>query len=77
MSLSFSDEGDTRKSPLRRVVDAIPALAQLANVIADPQVRDRGTMGGSIETCTGRALSSVDVATGKRGRISLYLCKPK
>ncbi|MBC8635370.1 xanthine dehydrogenase family protein subunit M [Caballeronia sp. EK] len=27
---------------------AIPALAQLANVIADPQVRNRGTMGGSV-----------------------------
>lgn len=30
------------------VVAAIPALAQLANVIADPQVRNRGTMGGSV-----------------------------
>ena len=31
------------------VVDAaIPALAELANVIADPQVRNRGTMGGSV-----------------------------
>ncbi|MBW0447037.1 xanthine dehydrogenase family protein subunit M [bacterium M00.F.Ca.ET.228.01.1.1] len=27
---------------------AIPALARLANVIADPQVRNRGTMGGSV-----------------------------
>lgn len=27
---------------------AIPALAKLANVIADPQVRNRGTMGGSV-----------------------------
>ncbi|MBB5424137.1 carbon-monoxide dehydrogenase medium subunit [Paraburkholderia atlantica] len=30
------------------VAAAIPALAQLANVIADPQVRNRGTMGGSV-----------------------------
>jgi aerobic carbon-monoxide dehydrogenase medium subunit len=30
------------------VATAIPALAQLANVIADPQVRNRGTMGGSV-----------------------------
>jgi aerobic carbon-monoxide dehydrogenase medium subunit len=27
---------------------AIPALAQLASVIADPQVRNRGTLGGSV-----------------------------
>jgi carbon-monoxide dehydrogenase medium subunit len=30
------------------VATAIPALAQLAGLIADPQVRNRGTMGGSI-----------------------------
>jgi carbon-monoxide dehydrogenase medium subunit len=30
------------------VAQAIPALAQLASVIADPQVRNRGTMGGSV-----------------------------
>jgi carbon-monoxide dehydrogenase medium subunit len=30
------------------VAAAIPALSQLANVIADPQVRNRGTMGGSV-----------------------------
>lgn len=30
------------------VANAIPALAQLAGVIADPQVRNRGTMGGSV-----------------------------
>lgn len=30
------------------VAGAIPALAQLAGVIADPQVRNRGTMGGSV-----------------------------
>ena len=30
------------------VAAAIPALAQLASVIADPQVRNRGTMGGSV-----------------------------
>ncbi|NPT36450.1 FAD binding domain-containing protein [Paraburkholderia xenovorans] len=30
------------------VASAIPALAQLAGVIADPQVRNRGTMGGSV-----------------------------
>ncbi|MEM5341210.1 FAD binding domain-containing protein [Paraburkholderia azotifigens] len=33
-------------SPVVR--DAIPALAHLASVIADPQVRNRGTMGGSV-----------------------------
>ncbi len=30
------------------VADAIPALAQLAGRIGDPQVRNRGTLGGSI-----------------------------
>ncbi|MDB5729822.1 MAG: Carbon monoxide dehydrogenase [Noviherbaspirillum sp.] len=30
------------------VMAAIPALAQLAGLIADPQVRNRGTMGGSV-----------------------------
>ncbi|HEY4296066.1 MAG TPA: xanthine dehydrogenase family protein subunit M [Paraburkholderia sp.] len=30
------------------VRDAIPALAHLAGLIADPQVRNRGTMGGSV-----------------------------
>ncbi|SEA29025.1 FAD binding domain-containing protein [Paraburkholderia sartisoli] len=30
------------------VASAIPALAQLAGLIADPQVRNRGTMGGSV-----------------------------
>ncbi|HEY4316780.1 MAG TPA: xanthine dehydrogenase family protein subunit M [Herbaspirillum sp.] len=30
------------------VADAIPALAYLAGLIADPQVRNRGTIGGSI-----------------------------
>jgi carbon-monoxide dehydrogenase medium subunit len=30
------------------VREAIPALAHLASVIADPQVRNRGTMGGSV-----------------------------
>jgi aerobic carbon-monoxide dehydrogenase medium subunit len=30
------------------VRDAIPALAHLASLIADPQVRNRGTMGGSV-----------------------------
>jgi carbon-monoxide dehydrogenase medium subunit len=30
------------------VRDAIPALAYLAGLIADPQVRNRGTMGGSV-----------------------------
>jgi carbon-monoxide dehydrogenase medium subunit len=30
------------------VAEAIPALAYLANQIADPQVRNRGTMGGSV-----------------------------
>ncbi len=30
------------------VCQAVPALAQLAGLIADPQVRNRGTMGGSV-----------------------------
>jgi aerobic carbon-monoxide dehydrogenase medium subunit len=30
------------------VSQAIPALAQLAGIIADPQVRNRGTLGGSV-----------------------------
>jgi carbon-monoxide dehydrogenase medium subunit len=30
------------------VREAIPALAELAGLIADPQVRNRGTMGGSV-----------------------------
>jgi carbon-monoxide dehydrogenase medium subunit len=30
------------------VIRAIPALAQLAGIIADPQVRNRGTLGGSV-----------------------------
>jgi carbon-monoxide dehydrogenase medium subunit len=30
------------------VADAIPALAYLAGLIADPQVRNRGTIGGSV-----------------------------
>lgn len=30
------------------VAQAIPALAELAGLIADPQVRNRGTMGGSV-----------------------------
>jgi aerobic carbon-monoxide dehydrogenase medium subunit len=30
------------------VRDALPALARLAGLIADPQVRNRGTMGGSV-----------------------------
>jgi carbon-monoxide dehydrogenase medium subunit len=30
------------------VAEAIPALAMLAGLIADPQVRNRGTMGGSV-----------------------------
>jgi carbon-monoxide dehydrogenase medium subunit len=30
------------------VADAIPALAMLAGLIADPQVRNRGTIGGSV-----------------------------
>lgn len=30
------------------VADAIPGLAELAGVIADPQVRNRGTLGGSV-----------------------------
>lgn len=30
------------------VRDAIPALAQMAGIIGDPQVRNRGTLGGSV-----------------------------
>ena len=37
---------ETAASPL--VQDKCPALARLAGLIADPQVRNRGTMGGSV-----------------------------
>ena len=37
---------DTASSPV--VKKAIPALAYLAGLIGDPQVRNRGTMGGSV-----------------------------
>jgi carbon-monoxide dehydrogenase medium subunit len=37
---------DVSQSPV--VAQAIPALAELAGLIADPQVRARGTMGGSL-----------------------------
>ncbi|GAB2873994.1 xanthine dehydrogenase family protein subunit M [Paraburkholderia jirisanensis] len=43
---ALTRHADVAASPL--VIDAIPALAQLAGVIADPQVRNRGTMGGSV-----------------------------
>jgi aerobic carbon-monoxide dehydrogenase medium subunit len=37
---------EVARSPI--VTGAIPALSYLAGVIADPQVRNRGTMGGSV-----------------------------
>lgn len=37
---------EVSRSPL--VQEAIPALAYLAGIIADPQVRNRGTLGGSV-----------------------------
>jgi carbon-monoxide dehydrogenase medium subunit len=37
---------EVSQSPI--VAQAIPALAELAGLIADPQVRNRGTMGGSL-----------------------------
>jgi carbon-monoxide dehydrogenase medium subunit len=43
---ALTRHAEVAASPI--VADAIPALAQLANVIADPQVRNRGTMGGSV-----------------------------
>lgn len=43
---ALTKHAEVAASPI--VADAIPALAQLANVIADPQVRNRGTMGGSV-----------------------------
>ncbi|MGN6319659.1 FAD binding domain-containing protein [Trinickia sp.] len=43
---ALTKHAEVAASPV--VASAIPALAQLANVIADPQVRNRGTMGGSV-----------------------------
>ncbi len=43
---ALTKHAEVAASPV--VAAAIPALAQLANVIADPQVRNRGTMGGSV-----------------------------
>lgn len=43
---ALTTHAEVAASPV--VASAIPALAQLANVIADPQVRNRGTMGGSV-----------------------------
>lgn len=43
---ALAKHAEVAASPV--VAAAIPALAQLANVIADPQVRNRGTMGGSV-----------------------------
>jgi carbon-monoxide dehydrogenase medium subunit len=43
---ALTKHAEVASSPV--VAAAIPALAHLAGVIADPQVRNRGTMGGSI-----------------------------
>ncbi|WP_233838994.1 FAD binding domain-containing protein [Paraburkholderia sp. ZP32-5] len=43
---ALTKHAEVAASPV--VAAAIPALSQLANVIADPQVRNRGTMGGSV-----------------------------
>ncbi|CAG4909790.1 FAD binding domain-containing protein [Paraburkholderia gardini] len=43
---ALTKHAEVAASPV--VAAAIPALAQLASVIADPQVRNRGTMGGSV-----------------------------
>ncbi|MFC0399743.1 FAD binding domain-containing protein [Paraburkholderia rhizosphaerae] len=43
---ALTRHAEVAASPI--VAATIPALAELANVIADPQVRNRGTMGGSV-----------------------------
>jgi len=43
---ALTKHAEVAASPV--VASALPALAQLAGVIADPQVRNRGTMGGSV-----------------------------
>lgn len=43
---ALTKHAEVAASPVVR--DAIPALAHLASLIADPQVRNRGTMGGSV-----------------------------
>lgn len=43
---ALTKHAEVAASPV--VASAIPALAHLASVIADPQVRNRGTMGGSV-----------------------------
>lgn len=43
---AMTRHGDVAESAL--VKQAIPGLAQLAHLIGDPQVRNRGTLGGSI-----------------------------
>lgn len=40
--------GATRHADVARLATAFPALAQLANGIGDPAVRNRGTIGGSL-----------------------------
>ncbi|TDV16625.1 FAD binding domain-containing protein [Paraburkholderia caballeronis] len=43
---ALTKHAEVAASPV--VAAALPALAQLAGLIADPQVRNRGTMGGSV-----------------------------
>ena len=43
---ALTKHAEVAASPV--IAAAIPALSQLASVIADPQVRNRGTMGGSV-----------------------------
>jgi carbon-monoxide dehydrogenase medium subunit len=43
---AFTTHADVAASPLVR--EALPALADLAGLIGDPQVRNRGTLGGSV-----------------------------
>ena len=48
VTIGAHDHGTPTSRHRRRVKRAIPALAELAGGIGDPQVRNRGTIGGSI-----------------------------
>jgi carbon-monoxide dehydrogenase medium subunit len=46
IQLNTATRWEVESSPIVRSI--IPVLSEVASIIADPQVRNRGTMGGSI-----------------------------